>query len=401
MIFSLKNITDYSLILCLVVLPFSNALMNIAFALLAVLITINLIKNKVSFKLDISTIAFTILCLYLMINGLFQGSYNANKTLWKFIPLLSIGYILLCNYSFNNIQLIKKISITTCIAFVVISMVNAVIFYSNYGYFPFGNGDQITEILFIHRPYLGLYIVINLILLLDIIVNNVNDKYKYLLPLVFVFLSSYLVIISARLSILSLIILGCIYILFYTKTNIRKKLTYSSILVIFISGFTILNPNFTDRIKPESIEQFKDYEPRFVIWESVNTIVKNPDYNTLIGYGNYKLIEEYLVINYSNKIESDSKREFYISEKFNTHSQFLDYLLFGGFIGFLLFTSYNIITIYNCRKNFTAVAIAIAFFLFFIVENVFHRQLGSYLFLIYMVIFTNQIKSRFYHLKTS
>lgn len=389
---SLKKVTEYTLLICFAVLPFSNALINIAFAILSLLVITIFIKEKQSLKLNFVTISFTLLSIYLMINGLFQGSYEANKTLWKMLPLLFFGNLIFSNYRFSNLDLIKKVSIYSCALYIIFSLIRALLFYKSNGFLPFANGQEIKEILTIHRPYLGIYIVLNLIFILEFL----KSKISYIFIALFLLLSGYLIIISARLSILTLLIIGSIYLLFYTKLTLKKKLLYSSIFVLFTSLFTILNPNFRDRMKPESVELFIDYEPRFVIWESVKTIYNNDDYNIVFGYGNYNLIEEYLVINYDNKIQKDSKREYYISERFNTHSQYLDYLLFGGIIGFVLFIIYSLLAIYSSIIEFKNIAIAITFILFFIVENVFHRQFGCYVFLLYMVLFVHQTKSHFY-----
>lgn len=393
---SLNKTADYILLASIAVLPFSNAFVNILFGAFIFLMIVIKIKYKSTLKFNLITLLFSVLSIYLMINGLFQGTYAANKSLWKLMPLLFFGTLVLSNYKLNSGNVYKKVSLASSTLYILISLIKTGIFYKDNGYLPFGNGDEITSILSIHRPYLGLYLVLNIIFIIDFIQQNWKKNTKYFYCFLLLFFSIYLVLIVARLSVLTLIILGCIYILFYLRVSLKIKLISGALLIFSVTFLSLSNQNFKERIKPESIEYFMDYEPRFVIWKSVVNIYNNDDFNRILGYGNYSLIEDYLVMNYADQIENKSKRDFYISERFNTHSQYLDYLLFGGIIGITLFVIYSIVVLFINANFFTPTAITIAFLLFFLVENVFHRQFGIYLFLLYIVIFSHNIKWRSY-----
>lgn len=135
--------------------------------------------------------------------------------------------------------------------------------------------------------------------------------------------------------------------------------------LLVLSGFIYSNPKIQERVNHNNIDMMIDHEPRFVIWESVNNIKNNDDFNSLIGYGNYQLIEDYLIINYEKIINKKEKRDYFVKEQFNTHSQFFDYLLFGGYIAFTLFISFCLFSLWYTKQNFTSFAIISAFILFF------------------------------------
>ncbi|MGV0832744.1 O-antigen ligase family protein [Empedobacter brevis] len=208
-----------------------------------------------------------------------------------------------------------------------------------------------------------------------------NSKKYYIINFIFI---SFLILILARLSIITLIISIFIYLFIYSKYSVKIKSIIFLVLSSIILSFMLINPNTKERFNYESFEKFQDHEPRFVIWKSVSNILNNDDYNPLIGYGNSELVEDYLVINYENEIDKEDKMNYYVNERFNTHSQYLDYLLMGGIPLLLLFLSFIISLFIYFRKDYLSVIMLISIISFFGVENLFTRQLGCYLFIFYV-----------------
>ena len=379
---SLNKSIDFFLLVCIAVLPFSNALINIFFAIFSILKITEIIKNKTFKDFNVNKIIFIVFLLFLCINASVQGSFNANIKFWKFIPILLLGTIFISNKSDKFLKKFRNISLVSCILYVLFVIARIIIFYFTNHYLPFGNGNEVNQILIIDRPYLGFLIALNIIFAFNNVKNSIFKGVNY--AIIFG-LTLFLIIISARLSILTVVITSCIYFTFFNKISLKRKAIILACFITSIIALTLFNPQFKERTKHYSYEEFTNYEPRFVIWQSVKNIINNTDYNQFIGYGNYNLIEEYLVINYEEQIVSNnSKREFYIDEKFNTHSQFLDYLLFGGSIGLILFIIYLVKLFTNSINDFVNISIVIAFILFFLIENVFHRQLGIYVFIFYI-----------------
>lgn len=383
--YSINIFRDIFLVLFILILPFSVAISNIFFGIYSAIILIDYFYYKEKIDVNRLTIYFIIILCYLSINGLFQGSYNANKTLWKFIPILLFGSLLMYSTKKLPLAIIKKASVFTCLILVISCLIRTVIFYSENHFIPFANDAEMVNILKIHRPYLGFYILINSIFSFDLFIKSSQKIYKYLYSFIFIIFFAFIVLIAARLSIISFIVIALIYILFYLDYSLIKKIILGVSLLV-LSGFIYSNPKIQERVNHNNIDMMIDHEPRFVIWESVNNIKNNDDFNSLIGYGNYQLIEDYLIINYEKIINKKEKRDYFVKEQFNTHSQFFDYLLFGGYIAFTLFISFCLFSLWYTKQNFTSFAIISAFILFFLVENVFHRQLGCYLFILYYML---------------
>ena len=73
-----------------------------------------------------------------------------------------------------------------------------------------------------------------------------------------------------------------------------------------------------------------------------------------------------------------SKIKFYKEKSFNTHNQFLGFLLLGGWLACLLLLGFFLSSLYNSIHSVYSI-ILLLFLLFFIFENVLYRQLGAQL----------------------
>lgn len=380
---------NYLILLFILILPYSVALGNIFFIGCCVFIATNIFINKQRLAIAQPYSIFYILVLYLMINGILQSNYHDNRVLWKFIPIVAIGMLLFLNVKNFPIENAKKISILSCVFFIFICLFRTSIHYFTHNELPFNNSEFVNKILILDRPYLGFYCLLNIILVFDFALHA-KGKSKMILLTLSLFLFLFLILIVARLAIISFILLAFIYLLFYSKHSIKLKVSGFFCLLLFFGLFISINPQFKERfIINNSIESFIDYEPRFEIWKAVHNITTYDSYNKLVGIGNYSTIDRTLIDNYSS-IENQGKKEFYLSERFNSHSQFFDYLLFGGGIGFLLFVGFHVYGIYIYKDQFTSMALFISFTLFFILENIFYRQFGVYLFIIYLSLAHHQ-----------
>ena len=96
---------------------------------------------------------------------------------------------------------------------------------------------------------------------------------------------------------------------------------------------------------------------------------------------------------YNSSISNVSKKEYYSITKFNSHNQFFDIFLDGGVVGTFLFLILFIFSMYSFRNNFDAIFILFSFLLFLVFENIFQRQIGTYLFGIFIPLFHKIITS--------
>jgi len=201
----------------------------------------------------------------------------------------------------------------------------------------------------------------------------------------------FIVLISARISIITLFLLAVVYLIFYSKISWVKKGVSLVSFVLFFGLLVLTNKNISERFfvksnLEESLKVASDYEPRIVIWNCAYLMTQKSDFNSIIGFDGYKTISNNFLDCYSSTIENPSKKEYFLTEKFNSHNQFIDFYLIGGFIGLLLFLTFFIKLLIEVRSNFFQMAIVISFLLFFCVENIFYRQFGCYLVGIFILI---------------
>ena len=71
---------------------------------------------------------------------------------------------------------------------------------------------------------------------------------------------------------------------------------------------------------------------------------------------------------------------------FNTHNQYIDIILSFGFIGLILFTLFLREVVRITYKNIYSLNLILSLILFLVIENLFHRQLGSFILALTIVI---------------
>ncbi|MGK0307368.1 MAG: O-antigen ligase [Urechidicola sp.] len=245
------------------------------------------------------------------------------------------------------------------------------------------------EVLIIDRLYLGFLCVLSIIVSLGLIGNKYSKNNKWyfaniILNILFVLL------ISSRVAIILLIVLF-FFKIFYSKRKKEYLFFLFGIIGIIVIAFS-LNKNLQERFfytqstkaNQSYIEHIKSWEPRFVIWNCNYSISQKGDF-LLTGLG-FNKTNELLVACYSDDIKKKNKRVYFIKRGFNTHNQFIDFLLSTGFLGFLLFSFLLILLFYKNKKSYFKTALFISIFAFAFIESFFHRQLGAYVFAIVMIL---------------
>lgn len=260
------------------------------------------------------------------------------------------------------------------------------------GIYDMTSGSIINELLIVQRPFLGFILVTAC--LLSIHFSNLLIKYRFIFYFLAVFFASYIVIISARMAFLSIVFIGVLYLLFYSKVGVFKKLISTA---VFVSGFGLLvflTPSLSNRFvlneRFETIQnQLKDYEPRVTIWECGFGIISKADFNVLFGIGSQEEIVEAMVACYAGIQDNLSRRDYFIAERFHLHNQFLDTYAMFGLIGLVLFISYFALIFLKNKSSFIPTAILVSILSFCMVDLVFYFQIGIYLFAILSVFCLN------------
>ncbi|EPR74627.1 hypothetical protein ADIWIN_0379 [Winogradskyella psychrotolerans RS-3] len=214
----------------------------------------------------------------------------------------------------------------------------------------------------------------------------------YILALLFLI---FLLIISARISLISIII-GVLAYFCYTKN--RKK---AGLIIITLCFFSVvmfsINPSLKKRFfisnTNYSLEQMIKFEPRYFIWSCANDIFfQNKSYFAGSGFVN---INNELENCYVNRLDfaDEKQQDFFVRSKFNTHNQFINFLLSSGVLMFLMFIIFFVLWLKLDYKSYYSFILLLSLILFCSVENVLTRQMGGELFALTLV-FSTMISSK-------
>ena len=394
---TLEKIYNYiGFLMCLSIpfMTYAKAFVNICmiclFLILLVLLNkqffIEIIKNTF-FKI------FLIFILFVTLFAVFNSSFFLDFSETRKIAQIALLFIL---FSFVND---KRLLIYGFILGVFISSfitgINIMNYYLNS--FELLISKSSVESLFItQRLYLGFFIVISTILLLNIYQSSVNKTQKYLSLLLIIYFLFMLFLISSRSALLIAVVV------FLTTIIYRLKPLHSFLLVVGVglifSTIIITNKNLSSRflysedsIRPSFIDKIKTHEPRYDIWKFSGQIFKE-EKPYFFGIGTFKT-QELLVSKY-HLIPIEKRKNWFIERNFNTHNQYIDIALSYGIIGLLIFLIFVKEIVKFSFKNIHSLNLNISLLLFLIVENIFHRQLGSFIFALTLVLALFLIKSK-------
>ena len=232
------------------------------------------------------------------------------------------------------------------------------------------------------RLYLGFFIVISIILLLERYskISNKKAKYIYLFLLVFFLISLFLIASRSAIAIAFLALTSSIIYNIKNKYRIGFLLTAFIIFLAIILNSKTLSKRFLysdDSIRTSFTEKIKTHEPRYDIWKFSTQIFKE-EKPYFFGIGTFRT-QELLVSKYQ-LMPIDKRKNWFIERNFNTHNQYLDIVLSYGIIGLFVFLFFLKEIIVLCYKNIYSANLILSLVLFLLIENVFHRQLGSFIF---------------------
>lgn len=355
-------------------LSFSKALPTIFLGILIPFFFIKIFKKQFLFPTGKGYYIFSFLFLYLIIKSLFNTTISDDISLYSRYLIVIVIPFLFIPVSKNTIKLGVIISVFTA---VLIAVFHIIVYYLSFKSLPLSNGSQVNELLVIERPYFGFVCLIASIICLNL--ANEFPKYKKGLYFLSLFFIVFIFFIAARLSLITVVGLLFVYFSFYSGFSLFKKMLILVVSLGLIILVLLSYKNLSNRFYiSENIEIIKDYEPRFVIWKCASEIQNEDNFNTFFGGKSNLWIQDQLNQCYFDSIEKETKRDWFLKSQFNTHNQFIGFFLAGGVIGFLLFLLF-LVSLFKASNNFYMLSIVLSISLFFIMENVLHRQFGCYL----------------------
>lgn len=372
----------------LIALPFSNSITNICIIILALIYFIKFDKKTVTKWYNSPFLILTGAVFYVYIQAIFNGTFNQDATLYtRFGYLILIPFLI---FKISNKQIVKLVAITTINLTILLSLYKIGKFYSLFHFLPLVDDWATNVVLVLERPYAGIFSIICIVLSMEQIILKTRFRFAFIVSLALsVF---FMFFISIRISILTLIALTIIYGIFYLKISIKKKLLFFSSSAVLLVLVVLINPNiskrfFIDKNAKNSVEQFKEKEPRIIIWNCAYQVSQQTDFSLLFGTSSYTNIKESMVKCYENAPIDYYYKQRFLTRKFNTHNQYLDFYLIGGISLLLFLFTFLFSYIIKGKSNFYTIAIIISFVIMMSVENIFHRQFGCLIFTIFTALY--------------
>ncbi len=378
----LSAIYPYTFLLLYFIIPFDNyirALPNILLAIL--LISFPFIVKKADFKKlrSLPIAIFFGFFVYLCINSLVAGRWPEDFNILKKV-LIAVGLAIL----YIPIADVKKINsaiIFSSLAAIIFTVYNFVLITDATGSFAVGESPQVIESLLIDRLYLGLLSVFSILISFQAIRQKYHPNNNYYLANI-VINAMFIILIASKIALVALFILLLIR-QFYGQRKIWKIVIAGGAIVAVVGLFFILknerSTQFNQEIQnspPSFLQNSMTYELRAVVWECAATIINEEGF-MLSGNG-FNETKDKLVSCYENEISDPEKKDEFVSERYNTHNQFLDFYLSAGFIALLLFLFFIGASFISNKKQFFPTAILAILVMYCLVENLFHRQIGAY-----------------------
>lgn len=386
----IKAIYPYLFLLLYLVIPFDNyirALPNFLLGFLALFFPFLFCKKEL-LKLDKkSTLILLLFFVYLFISAFLLSRFQYDfDTLKKMLIPFGLVVLYLPVSGFNKL---KKAIIFSSIAAIIFSVIQFAIYsFSAHDVSLLFFQNTIDGIL-IDRPYLGLLSVLSILISYNALTKDYSPYNSYYVTNIIVNML-YIILIMSKVSIVILITLFIIR-QFY---GAHKKITIPIVIFLVLLGsfgyYKTYFPKFKKEITAANKQVNTTYNSAFlpttyrsIIWKCASKIaLENSDNLAGIGFKNTK---NQLVNCYKKSISDTKTKQTFITEKFNTHNQFLDIFISSGWIGLLLFVSFWIALLRKHYKNYFATALIASILLFGLFENYFHRQIGAYYFGIVLI----------------
>jgi len=246
------------------------------------------------------------------------------------------------------------------------------------------DGAIVKEVFVTQRLYLGFFLSISTIFCAITFFDSNNKIIRKTSLILGIIITGLIFIFSSRSSIIIWFILLISILIFKRKELIQYKKTLLIALILILSlitlNFNTLNKRFFysgDIYTKTLIDKVIKHEPRFLIWKfSFELIAENEKY--FFGLGNKEtnnlLIEKY------RTIQNKKRGNWFIERGFNTHNQFLDFMLNYGIIGLVIYLYVFLSYLFSLKKNIFLFNLILSLFIFSCLENILNRQLGVYIF---------------------
>ena len=391
-----KTYNYLSALICISIpfMTYAKAFVNICMICLFLIMVVSFNKDKVINIVNQKFFkALTIFLIFIVIYSLFNGSFFEDFAESRKIAQIILLLIL---FSFvNDKRFLIYGFVTGVLVSSLITDLNILTYYLNSSDLLISK-SSVEDLFTTQRLYLGFFVVISIILLSFLFQTSNRNKQKFFYVLLILFFIFSLFLISSRSAILIAFLVLLITIIY----NSKSVFTIGALLASFVilSAIIITNKNLSNRflysqdsVRTSFIEKIKTHEPRYDIWRFSLQIFDEQNLG-FFGLGTYKT-QELLVEKYK-LMPIDKRKNWFIQRNFNTHNQYIDIILSFGFLGLILFAVFIREILLKTYKNVYSLNLILSLILFLVIENLFHRQLGTFILALTIVMAVHIINSQ-------
>lgn len=234
----------------------------------------------------------------------------------------------------------------------------------------------------LHPTYLSVSFLLGVIISIHGILKN---NWRWINFFLVFFFTLIIILLSSRIVIISYIVVVPIFVLLSTKILNFKKLFYLFIACVIVSCISI---NLVEERKVDALKAYaknslninEDNVSRIEIYKTSFSIIEE---NVFFGVGVGDVKNEL-----KTKYKARSLKQYYVNKVFNSHNQYLHYLIEGGLPLFILFLLTLIHLFYNAIKNkdYLFFCFLLVIFLVLFTENLFNRINGVFFFSLFCSI---------------
>ncbi len=377
------SLYPFIFLLLFIAIPFDDyfrALPNIVLLLLAILFPFVVRKEDFKKLKRLPTIMWLAFFGYLLLNALLTGRFEADWGVLK--KILLPGLLVLLYIPLQDFKKINKAIIYSALAAIVFSVIKLIMLINEGQPFNFLESAPLIEAVLIDRLYLGLLSILSILISLKAIKNSYHPDNRYYFVNIIINVLFILLIVS-RIAIATLVIIFLLSFLYKIRKGPQFMFATGILFLGFVLAF-IFNNDLRKEIFYSNrtiqnqglIENTLAFEPRVIIWNCAYQLSK---YDGVMFKGlGFLNTNEMMETCYETTIENKSKRNWFLTQRYNTHNQYIDIYLGAGIVALVLLVLGILTLLIRNRKQFYSTALMVTFITFALVENVFHRQIGAY-----------------------
>jgi O-antigen ligase len=394
--FDFATIKDTSILILFLTLPFYKSFSSVSILILFLISFIEIFKKRSFPELQLNWFLPTLFLYYAVSTFVSDGSWSEFE---KYLLLLGLPVLFALNPGFSKEQLRTKIYSGFIIGIIIVfvyclffAFKRSIIISDGQWYFNSkvirdSSYDFLTSSVmggnyffgqdfsyFIHPAYFGLYIVFAQYLIYEIYHNTSKGFYKRLLIGCYLIFFIALYLLSSKAAIISSLLLTLFFALSFSASR-NVKLALLLLVILSSVAFIFYNPR---------LSIFKD---TFVAGLSINPEARyGHDLRILSWDASFEVIKGHWIMgvgeaNKSKALVDVYKLKDYIvpaQEKFNSHNQYLDFLIGGGIVALGIYLCGLISLLVNAIKNrnMPLIAFLIIFSFAALFENLLARHAG-------------------------